>query len=83
MIVSSPTVPLRSIAETARSLFDSTRTLAEVHIHDLKAQVDDLWASAESLLPPAKRADLIAYVEKAVEEIRSWNAIGLRSGVAT
>jgi len=73
---------LRSLAGSARSLLGSTYALAEVHIHDLKAQIDDLWEAAEEL-PRTVHADLIAHVERTLEELRDWKAIGLREGFST
>ena len=82
MIKTPAAVDLRSLAGSARSLLGSTYALAEVHIHDLKAQIDDLWEAAEEL-PRTVHADLIAHVEKTLEELRSWKAIGLREGFST
>lgn len=83
MTKSSAAVDLRSLAGSARSLLDSTCALAEVHIRDLKSQIDDLWEAAEELVPRSVPADLIAHVEKTLEELRSWKAIGLREGFST
>jgi hypothetical protein len=82
MIKTTAAVDLRSLAGSARSLLGSTYALAEVHIHDLKTQIDDLWEAAEEL-PRTVHADLIAHVEKTLEELRSWKAIGLREGFST
>jgi hypothetical protein len=76
-------IDLHSLAGTARALLTSTRTVAEVHMTGLKEQLEDLWAAAEELLPRTAPADLISHVEKTLEELRSWNVIGLRSGFAT
>jgi hypothetical protein len=76
-------VDLRSWAGSARSLLGSTYALAEVHIHDLKEQIDELWEAAEELLPRTIPSDLIAHVEKTLDELRSWKAIGLREGFST
>jgi hypothetical protein len=83
MTKTSAAVDLRSLADSARSLLGSTYALAEVHIHDLKAQIDDLWEAAEELVPRTVPADLIAHVEKTLDELRSWKAIGLREGFST
>lgn len=80
---SSAAVGLRSLAGSARSLLGSTYALAEVHIGDLKSQLNELWDAAEELVPRHVPADLIAHVEKTLEELRGWNAIGLRSGFST
>jgi hypothetical protein len=83
MSKTSVAVNLRSWAGSARSLLDSTCALAEVHIHDLKSQIDDLWEAAEELIPRTVPADLIAHVEKTLDELRGWKAIGLREGFST
>lgn len=83
MIKSSAAVDLRSLAGSARSLLGSTCALAEVHIRDLKSQLDELWDAAEDLVPRHVPADLIAHVEKTLEELRGWRAIGLREGFST
>ncbi len=76
-------VDLRSLAETARTLLTDTRTAAEVHITDLKAQLDDLWTNAEDFLPIPKPGHLRAQVERTVAEIQSWSALGLRGFCTT
>lgn len=75
---------LHSLAGTARAIIRSTRTVAEVHITDLKEQLDDLWQAAEDLIPRTTPADLIGHVEKTLKDLRGgWTAIGLRGGFAT
>jgi len=46
---------LHSLAGTARAIIRSTRTVAEVHITDLKGQLDDLWKAAEDLILVSRR----------------------------
>ena len=75
---------LPSLAGTARAIIRSTRAVAEVHITDLKEQLDGLWQAAEELIPRTTPADLIGHVEKTLKDLRGgWNAIGLRGGFAT
>jgi hypothetical protein len=83
MIKSSATVALRSLAGSAHALLDSAHALAEVHIHDLKSQIDDLWEAAEEMIPRSVPTDLIAHVERTLDELRAWKAIGLREGFST
>ncbi len=72
-----------SLAGSAKALLASTRTIAEVHISDLKSQLDDLWKAAEEFVPATVHADLSAHVERTLDELKSWTAIGLRKGFST
>ena len=74
---------LFSLAGAARDLLVDTRARAGMHIESLKSQLDELWRSAEEMLPVSSPADLIEHVERTLEDLRSWSAIGLSGKFAT
>ncbi len=83
MKIPSGNFDLRDLKGNARYLVSETRILADGHIQNLKGQVEELWRSAEELMPTDPAADLMEHVERTLEDLRGWRAIGLIGQFAT
>ena len=65
-----------SLAGIARELLIETRQAATTKVHDLREQVEDLWAAAGEKLPRAKATQFMRHLESAVQALRSRDTIG-------
>ena len=66
----------QSLAGIAHEILLETRDAAKGKVSDLRSQVDDLWQTAEEMLPHARPAALLDRVEKAVSALQKRDAIG-------
>jgi hypothetical protein len=69
--------------ETGSRLMETTSSVAEIHVENLKGQLDNLWQMAEDMLPRTRPSDIMENVERRLAEIRAWKQLGLPGEFAT
>ncbi len=69
--------------KTGTRLVETTSSVAEVHVVNLKGQLDSLWAMAEEVLPKTRPADIMENFERRLADLRVWKNLGLPGEFAT
>lgn len=74
--ISSHLPTATTLAGIAREILVDTRNAAATKVSDLRSQVDDLWQTADEMLPRKQASELMLRVERAVESMRNRHQIG-------
>lgn len=69
--------------ETGSRLVETTSAVADIHMENLKGQLDGLWQLAEDVLPRTRPSDIMENVERRLADLRVWKKLGLPGEFAT
>jgi hypothetical protein len=70
-----------SLAGIAHEMLIDTRDSATHKVSNLRKQVDELWRTADDLLPREKTAEVVQHVEKVLSLMKSRGRIEFPKGL--